>query len=197
MPGGRSRSDVSPRERKAGADPLPTRLPGPGQSPGFLLWKVSNAWQRQQRAALQPFGLTHSQFVLLAAATWFGDEGTLAQARLAELTGVDAMTTSQVLRTLEAAGLIERGLHPDDPRAKSVVVTARGRELARKAIVAVENTDDAFFAPAAGRLADLVRLFTQLAAGPPRDDESRPAPPRTRRRSTRPGRVSARRTAAS
>ena len=59
---------------KRGA-PLPTRLSGPGESPGFLLWKVSNAWQRKQRAALQPFGLTHSQFVLLATATWFGAKG--------------------------------------------------------------------------------------------------------------------------
>ena len=56
--------------------PLPSRV-GPGDSPGFLLWKVSNAWQRQIRAALQPFSLTHSQFVVLATATWFGAEERL------------------------------------------------------------------------------------------------------------------------
>jgi len=143
--------------------PLPTRLAGPGESPGFLLWKVSNAWQRRQRAALQPLGLTHSQFVLLAAATWFGSTETLTQARLAELTGVDVMTTSQVLRTLEAAKLIERDAHPDDPRAKTIAVNARGRELARKAIVVVEATDEAFFAPLAASLGEVVRMFTELA----------------------------------
>jgi DNA-binding MarR family transcriptional regulator len=143
--------------------PLPTRLTGPGQSPGFLLWKVSNAWQRRQRAALQPLGVTHSQFVLLAAATWFGHTETLTQARLAELTGVDVMTTSQVLRTLELAKLVERDTHPDDPRAKTIAVTARGRELARKAIVVVEATDEAFFAPVAARLGDVVGMFTELA----------------------------------
>ena len=46
--------------------PLPTRLSGPAESPGFLLWKISNAWQRRLRVALQPYELTHSQFVLLA-----------------------------------------------------------------------------------------------------------------------------------
>jgi MarR family transcriptional regulator, organic hydroperoxide resistance regulator len=146
------------------ARPLPTRLSGPGESPGFLLWKVSNAWQRRQRAALQPLGLTHSQFVLLAAATWFSSTETLTQARLAELTGVDVMTTSQVLRTLEAAKLVARAAHPGDPRAKTIAVTARGRELARKAIVIVEATDEAFFAPVAARLGEVVRLFTELVA---------------------------------
>ncbi|HSS39870.1 MAG TPA: MarR family transcriptional regulator [Polyangia bacterium] len=144
--------------------PLPTRLAGPGESPGFLLWKVSNAWQRRQRAALQPLGLTHSQFVLLAAGTWFGRTETLTQARLAELTGVDVMTTSQVLRTLEAAKLVERDAHPDDPRAKTVAVTARGRDLARRAILVVEATDEAFFAPVAARLDDVVRVFADLVA---------------------------------
>jgi len=146
---------------KAGA-PLPTRHAGPGQSPGFLLWKISNAWQRKQRAALQPFGLTHSQFVLLATATWFGAKETLTQARLAELSGVDAMTTSQIVRTLEAAGLMARRDHPDDPRAKAIAVTDAGRDKARKALVAVEETDAAFFAPVASSSGRLLEIFRAL-----------------------------------
>jgi len=144
--------------------PLPTRFPGPGKSPGFLLWKVSNAWQRRQRAALQPFELTHSQFVLLATATWFGEKESLTQARLAELSGVDTMTTSQVVRTLEAAELIDRRSHPDDPRAKSIVVTSAGRTKAQKALVAVEDADEAFFAPLGADTKRLVEMLTQLAA---------------------------------
>jgi len=150
--------------KKVGTRPLPTRLAGPGQSPGFLLWKVSNAWQRRQRAALQGFELTHSQFVLLAAATWFGAEETLTQARLAQLTGVDPMTTSQVVRTLEAARLLERRRHPADPRAKAIFVTEAGRAKARKAIVAVEDTDAAFFAPLGATTRQLIEIFTQLSS---------------------------------
>jgi DNA-binding MarR family transcriptional regulator len=144
--------------------PLPSRHSGPGQSPGFLLWKVSNAWQRRQRAALQPFDLTHSQFVLLATATWFGSKEALTQSRLAQLAGVDAMTTSQVVRALEAAGLLERRQHPDDPRAKAIVVTTSGRNKARLALVAVEETDEAFFKPVAATSRALVRMFRALAA---------------------------------
>jgi len=143
--------------------PLPSRHAGPAQSPGFLLWKVSNAWQRKQRAALQPFDLTHAQFVLLATTTWFAGAETLTQARLAELSGVDPMTTSQVVRSLEVAGLVERRSHPDDPRAKAITVTERGRDKARKAVVAVEEADAAFFAPVASRVRQLVEIFHSLA----------------------------------
>jgi DNA-binding MarR family transcriptional regulator len=167
--GGRARYGRHPRwprrnpvKTKA---PLPSRHAGPGESPGFLLWKVSNLWQRRQRDALQPFGLSHSQFVLLAATTWFGASETLTQARLSELTGVDPMTTSQVLRTLEAAQLVERRSHPTDPRAKAIAATPGGREKARRAIVAVEATDAAFFAPLAKRSRSLLPMLRALLKG--------------------------------
>jgi DNA-binding MarR family transcriptional regulator len=152
------------KKRAGSPPPLPTRLPGPAASPGFLLWKVSNAWQRAQRATLEPFGLTHSQFVLLATATWFGASETLTQARLAELSGVDPMTTSQVVRTLELAKLVERRSHPDDPRAKAVAVTEAGRAKARQAVVGVEETDAAFFAPLRAHTPHLVDMFGVLVA---------------------------------
>ncbi|AKV03700.1 Transcriptional regulator, MarR family [Labilithrix luteola] len=131
-------------------------------SPGFFLWKVSNAWQRRVRSALQPFGITHAQFVLLATATWFGEEETLTQARLSELSGIDPMTTSQVVRALEAAELIVRKEHPDDPRAKAIAVTEQGRAKARKAVVAVEEADAAFFEPVASSSERLMTMFRTL-----------------------------------
>ena len=57
--------------------PLPTVHSGPSYSPGFLLWRISNNWQRDQRAALQPLGLTHTQFVMLAVVTWFSSQEPL------------------------------------------------------------------------------------------------------------------------
>jgi MarR family transcriptional regulator, organic hydroperoxide resistance regulator len=152
-------------KRGSGDQPLPTRVSGPAESPGFLLWKISNAWQRRQRMALQPYGLTHSQFVVLATATWFGAEEILTQARISQLSGIDPMTTSQVLRALEAASLIQRVDHPKDPRAKAITVTRAGRDLARKAIVVVEDTDAAFFKPLAADTKRLVAMFQALVQG--------------------------------
>lgn len=141
---------------------LPTSFSGPGDSPGFLLWRVSNVWQRRQRAALQPLGLTHPQFVILACATWFGDKEALSQARIGELTGVDPMTTSQIVRSLERLKYLTRRPHPHDPRAKLVTVTSAGRALARKAVVVVEETDAAFFNSVVAKAPDLVKLLQTL-----------------------------------
>jgi DNA-binding MarR family transcriptional regulator len=148
--------------KRAKDKPLPSRFAGPQDSLGFLLWKVSNAWQRRQRAALKPLELTHSQFVLLATATWYSAGEALTQARLAELSGVDVMTTSQIVRTLEAAGLMERPAHPGDPRARAIVVTAAGQARVKKAIAVVEDTDAQFFAKLAADGGKLLALLRAL-----------------------------------
>jgi DNA-binding MarR family transcriptional regulator len=70
-------------------------------SPGLLLWQVTNRWQAAQRAALRPFDLTHVQFVLLASLTWLdSDRPPVTQKQLAEHAATDPMMTSQVLRAL-------------------------------------------------------------------------------------------------
>jgi DNA-binding MarR family transcriptional regulator len=127
-----------------------------------LLWRISNTWQREQRAALQPLGLTHTQFVMLAVTTWFGSQEPLTQARLSQLTGSDPMTTSQVVRTLLANGLFVRDIHPTDTRAKIISVSEAGRDIAHKAIVVVEEVDRRFFAPLGEQQSSLVTLFQQL-----------------------------------
>jgi MarR family transcriptional regulator, organic hydroperoxide resistance regulator len=103
--------------------------------------------------------------VVLATVTWYGASETLTQARVAQLTGIDPMTTSQVLRALQAATLIERRDHPTDPRAKQIAATRAGRDLARKAVVVVEETDAAFFEPVAHDASQLVKLFQALVQG--------------------------------
>ncbi|MFI6211559.1 MarR family winged helix-turn-helix transcriptional regulator [Nocardia brasiliensis] len=131
---------------------LRTEFARADDSPGLLLWQVTNRWQAAQRAALAPFDLTHVQFVLLAALTYFsGDDEPLMQRDLAEYAATDPMMTSQVLRALEQKGLVERRAHPSDRRAKSLVPTAAGVALANRAIVAVEDCDREFFGPLGAR----------------------------------------------
>jgi hypothetical protein len=52
---------------------LGSRFPVAAQSPGLLLWRVTNRWQAAMRAALAPHELTHVQYVLLASLTWLSD----------------------------------------------------------------------------------------------------------------------------
>jgi len=151
------------------ASGLATEHADASDSPGLLLWQVTHRWQAAQRAALAPFGLTHVQFVLLASLTWLhgqGDGAPLTQRQLADHAATDPMMTSQVLRVLERAGFVERAPHPADRRAVALTVTATGRELANRAVVAVEACDREFFAPLGGGTASLVQLLRRLAPDP-------------------------------
>ncbi|MFB0615766.1 MarR family winged helix-turn-helix transcriptional regulator [Streptomyces sp. AGS-58] len=134
----------------------------PGDSPGFLLWHATLRWQRDVAAALAPLDLTHVQFVLLACTWWLNTHGEHPnQQALARQAGTDVKMTSQVLRALEAKGLIEREVDPADTRAKRLRVTSVGAELAPRAIAAVENVDARFFQPVARN--DAVTLLSRLA----------------------------------
>jgi DNA-binding MarR family transcriptional regulator len=124
--------------------PLNTEFDEAEDSTGLALWRVTNRWQSAQRAALQPFDLTHVQFVLLASLTWLEAEAP-TQAELAAHAGTDPMMTSQVLRALEGKSLVERRPHPTDGRARLLAVTEEGRNLANRAIIAVEACDALFF----------------------------------------------------
>jgi DNA-binding MarR family transcriptional regulator len=133
----------------------------PGDSPGFLLWRATLRWQRMVAAALSTMDLTHVQFVLLACAWWLNGQGEEPnQLAVARQAGTDVKMTSQVLRTLEDKGLIERYTDAGDTRAKRVRVTSKGAELAPRAIAAVEQADAEFFSPVPteAALAMLARL---------------------------------------
>jgi DNA-binding MarR family transcriptional regulator len=132
---------------RAGRRRLRSEFEVADRSPGLLLWRATNLWQAAQRATLQPFGLTHVQFVLLASLTWLDVEGPVTQRQLADHCATDPMMTSQVLRVLERRGFVDRQAHPDDGRARAVVVTEKGAALANRAVTAVEACDRAFFAP--------------------------------------------------
>jgi DNA-binding MarR family transcriptional regulator len=143
----------------------------PEDNPGYLLWHVTLRWQRDIAAALAPLDLTHAQFVLLASTWWLNRHGhNPNQLTVARHAGTDVKMTSQVLRRLEAKGLILRETDRADTRAKKLHVTQRGAQLAERAVSVVEAVDEAFFkntpdAPA------LTALLRPLAAGDP-DAES-------------------------
>ena len=152
-----------------------TRYPqGPAASPGFLLWHLTLAWQRAVAAVLEPLGLTHVQFVLLACAWWLGRQGQVPnQLQLARQAGTDVKMTSQVVRRLEAKGLLDRQVDPDDTRARRLRLTAAGDRLAQRAIAAVEEADAEFFgAETTAATALLQRLLGQRR---PRDRATAPA----------------------
>jgi len=136
----------------------------PALSPGFLLWHATLRWQRGIAAALGPLELTHVQFVLLASTWWLNRQGERpTQIALAAQAGTDVKMTSQVVRSLEAKGLLEREVDPADTRARRLHVTPAGARLAPRAVAVVERVDDAFFAEVPAD--DVLAVLGPLAGG--------------------------------
>src|SRR5690348_210891 len=110
---------------------------------------------------LAPLELTHVQFVVLASTWWLNEHGRRpTQVELAAQAGTDVKMTSQVLRHLEAKGLLEREVDAADTRARRLRVTRRGARLAPRAIAAVERADAEFFGDV-----DALTALRELARG--------------------------------
>jgi len=90
--------------------------------------------------------LTHPQFVLLASLGWLTRNHTdVTQVELASHCSTDVNMTSQVLRSLEQKGYIERHRRKGDERSKLPRLTEKGTKLVEQAIPLVEKVDDDFF----------------------------------------------------
>jgi DNA-binding MarR family transcriptional regulator len=143
---------------------------------GFMLWQVANGWQRAARAVLAPTGLTYVQTLLLAGlADRLESEGRVTQAGLAQSLGADAMMTSQVLRTLESAGLVRRQRDPADTRARNVVLTESGQRKLQDVRPLLTGVDEAFFDPLGKKEKRFVKSLKKLWRTQRADGEAKAA----------------------
>ena len=133
------------------------------ESTGFLLWQVTNLWQREIKKALEQYGLTHSQFVLMASIHWLTIHNKeVTQILLSNHTKIDPMTTSTVLRTLQQKDLIQRQEHLTDTRAKTVGLTNEGKKIIKKAVLTVETFDIDFFSALDSKTTDFSKNLQTL-----------------------------------
>jgi DNA-binding MarR family transcriptional regulator len=132
-------------------------------SSGLLLWQVTNLWQREIRRVLEQYDITHSQFVLMASIHWLSlHDQEITQIVLSSHTKIDPMTTSTVLRTLQKKGLIIRKEHQTDTRAKIIILTDKGIDVVKKAVITVENFDRIFFSKLNDKTKDFNKCLQKL-----------------------------------
>jgi len=169
---------------ETGGVPVPRRR-GPDDSPGILLWRAANAWQRAVRAVVKEHDLSHAQYVLLLG-LYDHEERTradplpLSQRALAVHCGVDVAMASQVLRQLEAAGHLRRG-SGTDARSRAISLTGSGRRLVEELAPLLAAVDARFFA-VLGDNAEMFKAALQVLLGlPPRLGAARVAPARVPR----------------
>ena len=124
---------------------------------GFVLWQLSNQWQRGLNSVLKEYDLTHVQYILLEAIVKLDDsQDSVYQKELADYANANTMMTSKVLRSLEQKGFIHRVGHEYDTRAKDVSITKDGRALFKKVSKRVDQYDNQFF----GQLGPKQTAFT-------------------------------------
>lgn len=118
----------------------------PEDSPGFLLWQTTILWQRQIKKALDIYGVSHVQFVIMAVVLWFEfKEIETTQILITTQTKLDKMTISKALKKLVNLSLINRVEHTSDTRAKSVTLTDTGKHFVNILMPIIDRIDNNFF----------------------------------------------------
>ena len=102
----------------------------------FAAWR----WRRAVEKELKALGLTLTQWLVLDSADELIQEqgDAVNQRSIAERAELDAMTVSQVMKTLEEKGLVSRQPHVSG-RAYRVIMTKKGEKLLQAAAPAVET----------------------------------------------------------
>lgn len=141
------------------------------QNLGFLVWRLSMRWRAAMDAALAPYGLTHAQYSVLAplyGMTRGG--GRPSQRELADLTGLDAVYISKLVRALEREGFVSRQVSAADPRAVELALTERGQETLREAVATVRDLREVMTRPLGGndgaRTREAAALLRELLDAP-------------------------------
>lgn len=96
----------------------------------FALYTASRAVVRAYQPLLAPLGLTYPQYLVMLV-LWESD-GESVRA-LGDRLALDSGTLTPLLKRLEAQGLVKKTRDADDVRVVRVTLTARGKQLEKKA----------------------------------------------------------------
>jgi DNA-binding MarR family transcriptional regulator len=142
-------------------------LGAPENAVGFVLWRVVHRYVREIDRALAAADLTHLQFTVLAMTAWMARSGEpVTQVTLARFGDIHPMQVSQVLKTLEAKGLVARRRSVADTRAKCIEVTETGVGALRQAMPLAISVQERLFGKAGAPGGSLMVALAQTDARP-------------------------------
>ncbi len=112
----------------------------------FLIWQIMKIWARGKQRLLDEFGLTGSQMEILSAIRHLSKtEPEITQITISNITNIDPMTTSTILRNLQKKKLITRKASKTDTRARVVEITKQGEELLNLASTKITSSTEVIF----------------------------------------------------
>jgi DNA-binding MarR family transcriptional regulator len=143
--------------RPAGAVPPGHRVPS------FLAFRFHQLCLGIMAEVLEPAGLKWSEYGALTA---LDAEPGIDQQGLASRLGIDKVSAGQVVDRLERRGLVSRGLHPTDRRARVLHLTPEGLALRRRLQPAALAAQDHIVAPLPPEQGPLfIDLLTRIIEG--------------------------------
>lgn len=128
-----------------------------------LIYKVSKMLYKDKKRILGSFELTCPQFDILSAIYQFSvQKREIIQVDLSNVTNIDAMTTSTILRNLQKKGMIKRTRGVINTRTVVVELTDKGFDAYKKAMMKInsrnnllyQNVDKEFLASQLNELSD-------------------------------------------
>jgi len=96
------------------------------RSVGFLLNRAARSMKRTLEARLASYGITASQYVLLAI---LAKKDGLSQTQLGNRLSFDNPTVTGVVDRMERDGLVERRRTPRDRRVINIFLTQKARDV--------------------------------------------------------------------
>ena len=129
----------------------------------FRLWRASHT---RTAGALQTVGLTPALFAVL---NYLHSRTGAIQQQIGSAMGIDRSTMVSLVDQLESAGLANRRPHPQDRRAREILITPKGRRTLERARKLAEEVEDEVLQglSATERRQLLTLLRKALAAAPP------------------------------
>lgn len=115
-------------------------------SPGYLLLHAGSRWQREITKVLEPFNLTHGQFILLSFLYKLGRENDyVTQNMLVLSTGYEFATISSMVSALMKKRYVVKKGNPLDSRANAISITVKGKAQLRPAARKITVFEKDFF----------------------------------------------------
>ncbi|MGJ0203458.1 MarR family transcriptional regulator [Leucobacter sp. gxy201] len=114
-----------------------------GKDPAFLLARANALSLARMHDVLAEYGLQARSYSLLAIAA---ADARPSQRELSEFLRLDPSQIVALIDQLERRDLVRREPDPNDRRAKVVIATESGRELAARARDSVVESDQGWFA---------------------------------------------------
>ncbi len=122
---------------------------------------------RRTDARFAKHAVTADQFVLLAS---LSHGLALTQSELAKRISSDPSTVRAMLVLLEENGLVKRGTHATDARAKTVSLTAAGKRMHKKLWKAGQSIRDDMYGCMSAEEADMLLVLLRKLAGALNDE---------------------------